>query len=132
MMVAHVVRVRRMVMQVEGAARIVVCAARYARCVIVRERKEGLTLVMQRHSCAVTSEGGVKCWGGNDKSQVIRDSKVFRNVHICVFCLRRAAIFQLRIRFLQLGDGTTTQRSTPVSVVGLSGGVLSVAVSSVS
>ena len=49
-----------------------------------------------------------------------------------LLCAAGEARFKLTIVFLtQVGDGTTTQRNTPVSVVGLSSGVAMVALGGV-
>jgi hypothetical protein len=97
------------------------------------ERAEVLTHVMQSHTCAVMSGGGVKCWGSIFYGQVMSYCCFAESFGVC-HTIRTVSCRQ-RLCFLQLGDGYTygeniyhvTERLTPVSVVGLSSGVLSIA-----
>jgi hypothetical protein len=71
---------------------------------------------MQYHSCALLSEGAVKCWGYNSHGQVM--PSFFFLHYIC--------------NFFQIGDGSNViNRNTPVAVSGLGSGVTMLALGSV-
>ena len=63
------------------------------RCILMIERVEVLTHVTQRHTCAVTSQGGAMCWGYNYYGQVMHHELQFVYVvHFSVAsCLGSAA-----------------------------------------
>ena len=86
------------------------------------------------HTCAITPEGGVQCWGNNDYGQLGDGTNTESNVpvdvvglhgasnivagshHTCVIS-GRAVWCWGRNHFGQVGDGTTTNRNTPVQVL---------------
>lgn len=93
-------------------------------------------------TCAITAAGGVKCWGSNSYGQLgngttnssstpvavtglssgVKDIAAGR-YHVCAITSAGAAKCWGYNGNNQVGDGTSTNRTTPVTVSGLSSGV---------
>lgn len=98
------------------------------------------------HTCALTKSGGAKCWGWNERGNLGDGTAITRKFPVSVLGLSKGLVsidayynhtcvidLEGTVRCWglnhagQLGDGTTTTRSSPVAVKGLASKVISIA-----
>ncbi len=98
-----------------------------------------------RHTCAITSMGGIQCWGNNHDGQVGDGSEIDRKIpqdvvglltrvtavaagerHTCALTTTGGVKCWGNNHDGELGDGTRKDKVTPVDVTGLTGGVAAI------